>query len=623
MSVSLSCPSASLHHATAIILTATREISKAGYSGTKHVQASRIASRRNAQAIDFMRTGLGELGQARVQLDHGKLQGGIARDGRFTIPDVPQGTYVLSVVAHEHAFEQLRIDVLETDSLPEIRPYVPGTPLSPPSKITLPYPIVLSARGKYDFYVPRQSFNILAMFQNPMMVMMVFTAVMVLAMPYLMKNMDPEALQDFSKRQSKISEMQSAFQSGDIKSGFSAIMSSMDEDQSQKTVHSFAEIPPTNMSRLALSVLLLALAIGMAPAVLAGPACARRLQGNSTCLTQCNKRWGWPGRSMGDDPWGNVMEVTVTDMASGSVATKQCKLRPDQGTPVGNVASAPTVTSSPSVAPASSTSSPPAVTPAQKNASANAVSTTSSSASTSSPRPTPTARTEIAHLSVSVQVSSSSATSPPPPPPSPPPAPPKTTKAAPAPPPPSPPPPPPPPPPAPPKTTAKPAPSPAPAPPPPPPPAPAPDNSSNGGTSDSDISAYLSAHNTVRAQHGAAALTWSDNLASKAQQWANGCVFQHSGGTLGPFGENLAAGTGTSYGIAAAIKSWTDEVSEYDPNNPVPSHFTQVVWKGSTQVGCAVQSCDGIFAASFGKAKYFVCEYSPQGNIIGAFAYVL
>jgi len=130
----------------------------------------------------------------------------------------------------------------------------------------------------------------------------------------------------------------------------------------------------------------------------------------------------------------------------------------------------------------------------------------------------------------------------------------------------------------------------------------------------------LSAHNTIRAQHGASDLTWSDELASKAQQWANGCVFQHSGGTLGPFGENLAAGTGSSYDIATAVKSWTDEVSEYDANNPQPSHFTQVVWKASTQVGCALQMCSGIFAASFGQASYYVCEYSPQGNVIGEFA---
>lgn len=82
----------------------------------------------------------------------------------------------------------------------------------------------------------------------------------------------------------------------------------------------------------------------------------------------------------------------------------------------------------------------------------------------------------------------------------------------------------------------------------------------------------------------------------------------------------MAAGTGNGYSIASAVKSWTDEVSEYNPNSPVPSHFTQVVWKASTQVGCAVAQCDGIFAASFGKAHFHVCEYRSQGNVIGQFA---
>jgi len=129
----------------------------------------------------------------------------------------------------------------------------------------------------------------------------------------------------------------------------------------------------------------------------------------------------------------------------------------------------------------------------------------------------------------------------------------------------------------------------------------------------------LEFHNTIRAKHGATPLTWSNEAAGKAQQWANNCQFHHSGGSLGPFGENLAAGTGSGYGIQQGVEDWTNEVSSYDPNNPQPSHFTQVVWKGTTQVGCAQQSCNGIFDASFGPANYIVCEYSPQGNIIGEF----
>ncbi|KAB5595074.1 Ubiquitin carboxyl-terminal hydrolase [Ceratobasidium theobromae] len=129
---------------------------------------------------------------------------------------------------------------------------------------------------------------------------------------------------------------------------------------------------------------------------------------------------------------------------------------------------------------------------------------------------------------------------------------------------------------------------------------------------------YLQAHNSFRAQHGAQPLTWSPALAVKAQNWANGCVFKH-----GSTGENLAAGTG-NYGPLDAVKGWTDEMSQtedYDSRNPKPSHFTQVVWKSTTQLGCAVKECPpgSIFPAKFGVARYHVCEYAPPGNVLGQF----
>ncbi|KAJ7669300.1 CAP domain-containing protein [Mycena polygramma] len=146
------------------------------------------------------------------------------------------------------------------------------------------------------------------------------------------------------------------------------------------------------------------------------------------------------------------------------------------------------------------------------------------------------------------------------------------------------------------------------------------DVGNGSGATDADVQAYLDSHNTIRAQHGAVPLTWNNTAAEKAQQWANNCTNEHSGGILGALGENLAAGTG-NFTIQAAVKAWTDEVSEYNPNNPQPSHFTQVVWKDTTAIGCAVQTCDGIFKG-FATAQYYVCEYFPQGNVIGQFPFV-
>ncbi|KAJ3883068.1 hypothetical protein F5051DRAFT_487423, partial [Lentinula edodes] len=167
--------------------------------------------------------GYNQLGHSRVVLDNDKHSGGILKDGSFVIPNVPSGTYLLSVISHDYQFEQMRVDVKDSISFEEpvveVRPYVLGTPMSPASTILLPYPIKLSARQRFNYFVPRESFNIMGMLKSPMILMMVFAGALVLGMPYLMKNMDPESLAEFKREQAKMSHAQSALQSGDFKSG--------------------------------------------------------------------------------------------------------------------------------------------------------------------------------------------------------------------------------------------------------------------------------------------------------------------------------------------------------------------------------------------------------------------
>ncbi|KAG8732860.1 hypothetical protein FRC11_010459 [Ceratobasidium sp. 423] len=149
-------------------------------------------------------------------------------------------------------------------------------------------------------------------------------------------------------------------------------------------------------------------------------------------------------------------------------------------------------------------------------------------------------------------------------------------------------------------------------------PAPSTTKASEGSSGNAEIDAYLKGHNDIRARHGATALTWADDLAAAAAKWAENCIWEHSKGRVGKFGENLAAGTGL--GAAAAVKMWTDEVSEYNPANPQYSHFTQVVWKATTEVGCAVRSCNNLLSNYSGAVNYHVCEYRKPGNVIGQFA---
>jgi uncharacterized protein YkwD len=129
--------------------------------------------------------------------------------------------------------------------------------------------------------------------------------------------------------------------------------------------------------------------------------------------------------------------------------------------------------------------------------------------------------------------------------------------------------------------------------------------------------AMVDAHNRVRAKHCAGALTWSAKLAQVAQQWANSlrdkhCSFGHSGGT---YGENLAAGSVGLLTPESVVAMWYDEIAKYKfPNggfSMATGHFTQVVWRGTTQVGCGVSHCNNM--------DIWVCEYDPPGNWEGQY----
>ncbi len=136
----------------------------------------------------------------------------------------------------------------------------------------------------------------------------------------------------------------------------------------------------------------------------------------------------------------------------------------------------------------------------------------------------------------------------------------------------------------------------------------------------------LSAHNKYRQQVNVSPLTWSNNLAKDAQKWANhlaslgGNRLQHDSNTNGQ-GENLWLGTSNRFNYTQMVDGWGQEKQYFIPGifkpNRISStgnwsdvgHYTQIVWKNTKKVGCAISTAGG--------NDILVCRYSPQGNIIG------
>lgn len=132
----------------------------------------------------------------------------------------------------------------------------------------------------------------------------------------------------------------------------------------------------------------------------------------------------------------------------------------------------------------------------------------------------------------------------------------------------------------------------------------------------------LMPHSKYRAGYGAIPLTWSDALYTATLQWASQCKYRYSQ-TGGKYGENIYPSGGNRGTFDQSLKTWMSEATIYNYANPVFSGatggFTQVVWKSTTQVACAMVDCPKGTVFTKLASKFTVCRYSPPGNLEGKF----
>jgi uncharacterized protein YkwD len=136
------------------------------------------------------------------------------------------------------------------------------------------------------------------------------------------------------------------------------------------------------------------------------------------------------------------------------------------------------------------------------------------------------------------------------------------------------------------------------------------------------VNAVLQEHNTIRSERGLPPVNWSVDLAKDALGWARHLASidqgEHDPSSRGKEGENIWWGTTGAFSYGQMVGSWGSEKKDFrygvfpdcrTRRSAVVGHYTQIVWKNTTSVGCAL--------ASNGKTDYFVCRYSPPGNVEG------
>ncbi|HEY6534594.1 MAG TPA: CAP domain-containing protein [Candidatus Nitrosocosmicus sp.] len=176
-------------------------------------------------------------------------------------------------------------------------------------------------------------------------------------------------------------------------------------------------------------------------------------------------------------------------------------------------------------------------------------------------------------------------------------------------------------------------------------------NTSNSVNINSVDNTILNIHNQERALVRVPPLVWSNTLAAGAQTWANHLVTLNSGTFIDNAqlvhssqsdrpnqGENLAdmwwTGNGGGPTPTQLVQLWVNEKNGPPvytdhplqwPGDQRYGHYTQMIWKTTTAVGCATATSSGPVSAAHGGGSgnivYLVCRYSPQGNIIGQMPY--
>ncbi|XP_047156173.1 pathogenesis-related protein 1A-like [Vigna umbellata] len=128
---------------------------------------------------------------------------------------------------------------------------------------------------------------------------------------------------------------------------------------------------------------------------------------------------------------------------------------------------------------------------------------------------------------------------------------------------------------------------------------------------------FLHGHNWVRKKYKLPLFAWDEKLASYAREYLmqryEDCKLIHSNSN---YGENIFWGKTRNWNPSEATFYWYEEKQWYDFKTltcaPPPKscgHFTQVVWRDSDRIGCALQNCHNPDLGML-----MACEYDPPGN---------
>eukprot|EP00903_Cladosiphon_okamuranus_P021046 g19336.t1 len=147
----------------------------------------------------------------KVVLNGGQHTSLTARDGSFAFRDVTPGVYLLEVLSPNYHYSAIKIKIDDKTGIIAIEYKYPGAP-----RKEAIHPLLLTAHTKWNHFEKREGMKVGGMFKSPMTIILVLLMIMMVFLPKMMENLDPEQLEEIKGQQKAVHESAANFSFSDM-----------------------------------------------------------------------------------------------------------------------------------------------------------------------------------------------------------------------------------------------------------------------------------------------------------------------------------------------------------------------------------------------------------------------
>lgn len=175
--------------------TKTDDVSKNHIRGFKDCDVKhnkirgRILSLQNDDALTHRRS----LMDTTIVLNYGMYFGYPKEDGTFEINNLPPDSYVVEVNHPRYIYEPFRVDI--TSKTGKIRARKVNN-MKPAEVITADYPLIFRPKNLHNYFLPRETWRIMDLILNPMVIMMVLPLLVIWVLPKMVNPQEAQTQQE-------------------------------------------------------------------------------------------------------------------------------------------------------------------------------------------------------------------------------------------------------------------------------------------------------------------------------------------------------------------------------------------------------------------------------------------